>query len=566
MKPISITHRTNPLWQIRLLIGFGAFILFVPFLGGVHLFDWDEINFAECAREMIVLNDFQQVSIDYQPFWEKPPLFIWMQAAGMQIFGVGEFAARLPNAICGIISLLLLFELGRKYKSIRLGAYWTLAYAGSLLPHFYFRSGIIDPWFNLFIFLSFWFLYRSVQLRENSQPRMQVFTSIAIAGVCNGLACLTKGQVAWLVVMLCLGVLWVLYRFRFYITIFDLLLFTLLSWGTMFLWFAIDYVENGPQLLIDFYAYQYRLFSTPDAGHAGFPGFHFVIVLLGCFPASFVALGLIPKRISFHLKTVSWVHWCVVMLFVVLILFSIVQSKIIHYSSLAYFPLTFLAAWAMDSQTMLHRWQRLFLRTLSVVFAFVVLAFPLLVRYRSYFLSSIQDVFVKGNLEVPVSWSGFEGLPILLLLVGTWMGLRYMLKGQKVIAWTMIYSGSGLALALLFYTLLPKIEPHTQGSAVAFFKALQGKNCYVHCLGYKSYAHLFYAQPVVPTQSEYYSDQQTHWLLHGPIERDAYFCTKVNKAIEYMNDENRKDGLQKIGEGGGFVFFHRPAVPSLSQP
>ncbi|MEI9934823.1 MAG: hypothetical protein WDM71_08225 [Ferruginibacter sp.] len=30
-----------------------AALLFIPFLGHVHLFDWDEINFAESAREMI---------------------------------------------------------------------------------------------------------------------------------------------------------------------------------------------------------------------------------------------------------------------------------------------------------------------------------------------------------------------------------------------------------------------------------------------------------------------------------------------------------------------------------
>jgi len=34
------------------LIAVGA-VLFLPFLGKVHLFDWDEINFAECAREMV---------------------------------------------------------------------------------------------------------------------------------------------------------------------------------------------------------------------------------------------------------------------------------------------------------------------------------------------------------------------------------------------------------------------------------------------------------------------------------------------------------------------------------
>ena len=32
------------------LIALLALLLFVPGLGAVHLFDWDEINFAEIAR------------------------------------------------------------------------------------------------------------------------------------------------------------------------------------------------------------------------------------------------------------------------------------------------------------------------------------------------------------------------------------------------------------------------------------------------------------------------------------------------------------------------------------
>ena len=45
--------------------------LFYPFLGMVHLFDWDEINFAEAAREMIATGDYSVVQINYLPFWEK---------------------------------------------------------------------------------------------------------------------------------------------------------------------------------------------------------------------------------------------------------------------------------------------------------------------------------------------------------------------------------------------------------------------------------------------------------------------------------------------------------------
>ena len=50
-------------------------IFFIPFLGRVHLFDWDEINFAESAREMIVTGNYHRVQINFQPFWEKPPFF-----------------------------------------------------------------------------------------------------------------------------------------------------------------------------------------------------------------------------------------------------------------------------------------------------------------------------------------------------------------------------------------------------------------------------------------------------------------------------------------------------------
>ena len=116
-----------------------ALALFVPFLGSVHLFDWDEINFAECAREMVVTGNYSTVQIDYLPFWEKPPLFIWMQAISMQFFEDPEFAARFPNAVCGAVTLVVIYLLGRRIYDGKFAMLWVLAYAGSLLPNFYFH-------------------------------------------------------------------------------------------------------------------------------------------------------------------------------------------------------------------------------------------------------------------------------------------------------------------------------------------------------------------------------------------------------------------------------------------
>src|SRR4249920_2672941 len=125
-------QQTKNGWLLLWIVAAGAFF-FLPFLGAVHLFDWDEINFAESAREMLATGNFTRVQIDYQPFWEKPPLFFWLQAASMSVFGVNEFAARFPNAVIGIITLITFFLIGRKLYDEKFGMLWVLSMLGSFL-------------------------------------------------------------------------------------------------------------------------------------------------------------------------------------------------------------------------------------------------------------------------------------------------------------------------------------------------------------------------------------------------------------------------------------------------
>ncbi|RYF52326.1 MAG: phospholipid carrier-dependent glycosyltransferase, partial [Cytophagaceae bacterium] len=225
-------------------------LLFIPFLGGVRLFDWDEINFAEAAREMTVLGDYLRVHIDFKPFYEKPPFFFWCQALMMNIFGVGEFAARLPNAICGIITLIYLYNLGHKLHGHRFGILWALAYLGSITPHLYFRSGIIDPFFNLFIFVSLVNVILAAWKRDREAGPMIVSRSLlsylTTGGLVLGIAILTKGPVAYLIVGLVLGIYWLLNRFRWFISPLQLLGFTALAWLLPAIWFGLETALHGP--------------------------------------------------------------------------------------------------------------------------------------------------------------------------------------------------------------------------------------------------------------------------------------------------------------------------------
>jgi 4-amino-4-deoxy-L-arabinose transferase-like glycosyltransferase len=186
---------------------------FIPFIGSSHLFDWDEINFAESAREMILTGNYATVQINYMPFWEKPPLFFWMQVLAMKAFNVfdpnsgfaPEFGARFPNAIIGIITLLVFYRIGRKLYNEKFGLLWALGYLGSFTPHLYFKSGIIDPTFNLFIFLGVWYFSQSVSTNQNTSKRQ---TYGLLSGLFVGLAILTKGPVG--------GLLWGLTVFTFW--------------------------------------------------------------------------------------------------------------------------------------------------------------------------------------------------------------------------------------------------------------------------------------------------------------------------------------------------------------
>jgi 4-amino-4-deoxy-L-arabinose transferase-like glycosyltransferase len=195
------------------LIAAIAAFSFIPWLGRLHLFDWDEINFAEAAREMLVTGEYRRVQIGFQPFAEKPPLFMWVQALSMRVFGVGEFAARLPNALVGIITLVGIYIVGRQLFDRRFALWWALAFGGSILPNLYFRSGIIDPLFNLLIFAGIVALFTFQSSRQTDEGLRAAdantritrvsysggeWVLLVVAGMSIGLAVLTKGPVGML--------------------------------------------------------------------------------------------------------------------------------------------------------------------------------------------------------------------------------------------------------------------------------------------------------------------------------------------------------------------------------
>src|ERR1700728_4560637 len=79
-----------------------AAILYLPGLGQPALWEPDEGRYAEIAREMVVSGDYVTPRDDYELYFEKPPLVYWAEAAAIKIFGVNEFAVRVPAALFSV--------------------------------------------------------------------------------------------------------------------------------------------------------------------------------------------------------------------------------------------------------------------------------------------------------------------------------------------------------------------------------------------------------------------------------------------------------------------------------
>lgn len=538
----------------ELIIIIGALLLFVPFLGTTHLFDWDEINFAEASREMLVTGNYAIPQIGFEPFWEKPPLFFWLQALCMRLFGVNEFAARLPNAICGVLTLLLLFRLGRKQVNEQFGWIWVLMYAGSLLPQLYFKSGIIDPWFNLFIFLG---VYQLAAYTENRAGRP--VKRILLAGLFTGLAVMTKGPVALLIVGLCYGVYAIINRFRNFMKPLHILYFLLVTALAGGIWFVALLINGQQHIITEFIIYQIRLFRTEDAGHGGPFFYHFIILLIGCFPAA--ALSLLSMRIRKRPNETPehFRLWMLILFWVTLLLFSIVKTKIVHYSSLCYFPLTYLAAVSFyhlyRRKWSLPAWNKWLQVVTGILLGLLILGVTFIDQLKPYLLQPgrVRDEFARANLAAQVEWTGWEKVPGVLLLLAA---VVFAARAGKSIRRSLVvlFLLSLLAINLTIVLITPKVEPYSQGAAIEFYKSKQAEAAIVEPLRFKSYAHLFYTKRQ-PQFTRSLADSIRQFNSHPEIP--VYYVGKIQNRAE---NEQDMPYLQKLYEKNGFVFYRRKTV------
>jgi len=144
-----------------LIIVFFSFLFFFR-LGWPTLVSWDEAWYASISREIAKTGDFMNLKWNGSRFWDHPPAGFWLISLSYKIFGVNEFATRLPSAILGLLTIILIYLSGEwlfKKKSI---AFVASMIMGTCVWYVLrARSGNLDSTLIFFYIMTIYFSLRS---------------------------------------------------------------------------------------------------------------------------------------------------------------------------------------------------------------------------------------------------------------------------------------------------------------------------------------------------------------------------------------------------------------------
>ena len=199
--PISIWRRSpNKLRQGEILLEcfyftslfLAALILFLVNLGNLPLLDLNEGITAQIAKEIYMgseeISSWIFPSLWGDPYLAQPPLIHGLIAIAYKIAGINEFTTRLPGALLGAVSVVLVYNIGREIFVVRFPALCSALIYLTCLPVVRFsRLAMSDGPLLCFELLTIWAVLRS---RRDLRWSLLAGTGLGLISLTKGIVCL----------------------------------------------------------------------------------------------------------------------------------------------------------------------------------------------------------------------------------------------------------------------------------------------------------------------------------------------------------------------------------------
>lgn len=186
-------NKRQPDFTRQLILVLGCLLaLYVSLALGWNKFSRAEVFFAECAREMLVLNNWVTPLYQGKPFFDKPILVYWLILCMYKLFGVAHLTARIPSIIAALATTALTAvatkNLALKNKD-KAGIAAAVCTGSSFMFLSFAYNCMSDIWLVLFDTITLVLLYRGA---ADESKRTSYFM---LASGSMGLAFITKGPI-----------------------------------------------------------------------------------------------------------------------------------------------------------------------------------------------------------------------------------------------------------------------------------------------------------------------------------------------------------------------------------
>ncbi len=402
-------------------------------VGSAALFEPDEGRNAEKAREILLLGDWVTPYENFMPTLDKPMFFYWLVAFSFKLFGLSEWAARLPSALAALGCIVLVYRFARDQWG-KWEALWSaLILATSLEFALLSRFVIFDMTLAFFISLSLFSFFAAAETDDSRARKIHCLVMYAAAA----LGTLVKGPIAAVVPGMILFFYLLLTRKWFLLRRLYIFPGTIVYFFLVAPWYAWAEFRNPGYLRYFLWEEHVVRYLTPHFGRSHGWYYYFLVLAGGFLPWTFF-IPMVVKHL-WKLKPTNTNLFLILWTVLPFAFFSASDAKLPHYILPIYPPIALLTGRALVEflrDTPKQRWKLLWLPELFVI-AFI-----------GYLLAGALWPHLLAKEMRPVVAQSFSLLLLFGVLIAIVFGI-YLIGNLKH-----YWSGQGAAFASIALSLM----------------------------------------------------------------------------------------------------------------